>query len=155
MSSSPFTSSSCPTYGKDNSALLSAGYIDSAGNLAPEHDAAHGHWGGEWRMPTSGEIQALISNCTTTWITTNGVYGRLVTGKDNYADRSIFLPVAGLGSDSNLNRPGSIGCYWSSTPISADSNYAWYLDSFSGNFGWGINYRYFGQSVRPVRGFAQ
>ena len=28
MSSSPFVNSSCPTYGKDNSALLSAGYID-------------------------------------------------------------------------------------------------------------------------------
>ena len=28
MGSSPFTDSSCPTYGKDNSALLSAGYID-------------------------------------------------------------------------------------------------------------------------------
>lgn len=37
MSSSPFSSSSCPTYGKDNSALQSAGYIDSTGNLTAAH----------------------------------------------------------------------------------------------------------------------
>ena len=36
MSSSPFSPSSCPTYGKVDSELLSAGYIDSTGNLAPE-----------------------------------------------------------------------------------------------------------------------
>ena len=38
MSSSPFAS--CPTEGKDNSALQSAGYIDSTGNLTAAHDAA-------------------------------------------------------------------------------------------------------------------
>ena len=38
MSSSPFAS--CPTDGKDNSALQSAGYIDSTGNLTAAHDAA-------------------------------------------------------------------------------------------------------------------
>ena len=80
MSTSPFTSSSCPTYGKDNSALLSAGYIDSTGNLVAAHDAATAHLGAPWRMPTDAEFSALISNCTTTWITTNGVSGRLVTG---------------------------------------------------------------------------
>ena len=43
MSSSPFSSSSCPTYNKSNSQLLSAGYIDSTGNLVAAHDAATVH----------------------------------------------------------------------------------------------------------------
>lgn len=30
---------------------------------------------------TDAEFVALIDNCTTTWTTRNGVYGRLVTGK--------------------------------------------------------------------------
>ena len=150
MSSSPFSYLSCPTYHKDNSALLSAGYIDSTGNLAPEHDAARVHWGGEWRMPTDAEFSALVSNCTTTWISTNGVYGRLVTGKDSYANRSIFLPAAGDGSVSYLFGPGLDGCYWSSTP---DSGNAWYLLFNSGYFSRFSDLRYHGRSVRPVRGF--
>ena len=63
MSSSPFSSSSCPTYGKDYSALLSAGYIDSTGNLVLEHDAVHVHWRGAWRMPTAAEFSNLVYNC--------------------------------------------------------------------------------------------
>ena len=156
MSSSPFSSSSCPTYGKSDSQLQSAGYIDAIGNLAPEHDAAHVHWGGGWRMPTSDEINALVSNCTTTWITTNGVSGRLVTGKGAFANRSIFLPAAGYGGGSILGRPGSYGFFWSSTPNSDLSYYAWDLYFYSSDF-YRSSYfdRYYGQSVRPVRGFAE
>jgi len=155
MSSSPLSSSSCPTYGKDNSALLSAGYIDSTGNLVAAHDAATAHLGAPWRMPTDAEFSALIENCTTTWITTNGVYGRLVTGKGAYANRSIFLPAAGYGTDSYLDFPGSDGHCWSSTPDSDDSYYARSLYFDSSNFRRGYDGRYRGQSVRPVRGFAE
>ena len=153
MSSSPFDWDSCPTTYKDDPALLSEGYIDATGNLAPEHDAPHVHWGGEARMPTDAEISALIDNCTTTWITTNGVYGRLVTGKGAYANRSIFLPAAGLGSDSDHYYPGSDGSYWSSTPDSDSSYYAWSLNFNAGDF-YRYSYcfgRYDGRSVRPVR----
>ena len=144
------------TYGKDNSALLSAGYIDSTGNLAAVYDAATAHLGAPWRMPTSDEIQALVDNCTTTWITTNGVPGRLVTGKGNYADRSIFLPAAGYGDVSSLDDPGSLGIYWSSTPDSDISISAWYLYFSSGHFDRSYYYgRCDGRSVRPVRGFAE
>ena len=106
-------------------------------------------------MPTDAEFAALISNCTTTWITTNGVLGRLVTGKDDYANRSIFLPAAGYGYYSGLDYTGSLGYYWSSTPGSDGSGGAWSLHFDSGSFGRDYDFRrYFGQSVRPVRGFA-
>ena len=153
MSSDPFTPSLCPTYGKNNAALLSAGYIDSTGNLVAAHDAATVHLGLPWRMPTSDEIVALVNNCTTTWITTNGVSGRLVTGKGDYANRSIFLPAAGYGDAfSNLHYPNSLGIVWSSTPDSSRSNYAWDLRFRSSSFGRSSNSRRDGgQCVRPVR----
>ena len=152
MSNSPFSSSSCPTYGKDYSALQSAGYIDSTGNLAPEHDAAHVHWGGAWRMPTDAEFSALIDNCTFTLITSNGVPGRLVTGKGDYANRSIFLPAAGGGNGSNLDCPGSDGVYWSSTPHSDTSFEAWFLNFDLSDFERDCDdHREAGQSIRPLR----
>ena len=155
MSSSPFEYASSPTYGKDASELLTAGYIDSTGNLAPEYDAAHVHWGGEWRMPTNAEFVELNKNCTTTWATTNGVYGRLVTGKGDYANRSIFLPAAGYGWNSRFDSPGSVGRYSSSTPYPDSSDCAWHLYFDSSDRYRSNSLRYSGQSVRPVRGSAQ
>ena len=151
MSNSPFDYESCPTYDKENAELLSAGYIDSTGNLVAAHDAATAHLGAPWRMPTSAEIDALVSNCTTTWITTNGVYGRLVTGQGAYANRSIFLPAAGFGSGSSFYDPGSQGDFWASTPISDFSYNAWRLYFNSSSFRQSDYSRYLGQPVRPVR----
>ena len=155
---SPFDDVSYPTSDKNNSALLSAGYIDWTGNLVAAHDAATAHLGSPWRMPTDVEFTALIDNCTTTWITTNGVNGRLVTGKGAYADRSIFLPAAGCGDDQNLMFPGSRGYYWSSTPCWDFSDDALRLYFGSSSFTldlYATSGRCFWQSVRPVRGFAQ
>ena len=155
MTSSPFDWDTCPTMEKDNAALLSAGYIDSTGNLAPAHDVATAHLGSPWRMPTRSEFQDLINKCTTTWTTKNGVYGRLFTGKGAYSDRSIFLPAAGHGYYSRLDYAGLYGVYWSSTPLSDGSGNAWELDIYSGNsYEFSIG-RFYGQSVRPVRDFAK
>ncbi len=152
-----FSSSNIPTYNKSIATLKSEGWITADGVLAPKHDAAHVHWGGYWRMPTDAEISALVNNCTTTWTTRNGVYGRLVTGKGAYADRSIFLPTAGYGIYSYLDHPGLFGFCWSSTPYSDNSLNAWYL-GFDSSYFLPSSYRYYrwyGQSVRPVRGFAE
>ena len=151
-----FSPESCPTYNKDDSTLQSEGYIDSKGNLTALHDAATVHLGALWRMPTDAEFDALIDNCTTAWTTRNGVYGRLVTGKDAYASKSIFLPAVGYGYDSYLYAIGSYGCYWSSLPRSGYTSDAWNLDLASNYFRKdGNGGRYFGQSVRPVREFAE
>lgn len=149
-----FNTSHCPTDNKSISQLQSMGYIDSTGNLTAVHDAATAHLGAPWRMPTDAEFEALIRMCTTTWTSRNGVYGRLVTGKGAYASKSIFLPAAGYGFDSLLYL-GSYGSYWSSTPYSVNSYYAWDLYFSSSNFDRFIDYRSYGQSVRPVRGFAK
>ena len=151
-----FSSGNCPTQGKNNSQLQSAGYIDATGNLVAAHDAATVYLGAPWRMPTDAEFSALINNCDTEWTTRNGVPGRLVKGRGTYASKSIFLPAAGFGSDSYLINLGSFGDYWSSTPGSGDSYYAWYLSFDSGRFSrYSGSYRTYGRSVRPVRGFAK
>lgn len=148
-----FSGGNCPTYGKTTAQLQSAGYIDGTGNLVAKYDAATAHLGAPWRMPTADEFDALVSNCTTAWTTRNGVYGRLVTGKGAFSTKSIFLPAAGVGGGSGLFDPGSYGDYWSSTPYSDNSYYAWYFNS--DYFDRNDYYRSRGFPVRPLRGFAK
>ena len=150
-----FSGGNCPTYGKNNSQLQSAGYIDASGNLVAAHDAATAHLGAPWRMPTDAEFSALINNCDTEWTSRNGVPGLLVKGRGAYASKSIFLPAAGCGNDSYLNWFGADGYYWSSTPSSHSSSSAQYLYFYSGFFYWWDGSRSCGRSVRPVRGFAK
>ena len=151
-----FASSNTPNYNKTVATLKSEGWITSDGALAPAHDAAHVHWGGDWRMPTKQELDDLNNNCDWTWTTQNGVNGYIVRGKGAYSSSSIFLPCAGLGRGSSLYYTGSSGDYWSSVPGSG-YGYAWYLGFSSGYHGTNSSYggRYYGRSVRPVQGFTK
>ena len=156
MSSSPFSSSSCPTYGKSSSTLQSEGWITADGVLAPEHDAAQVQWGGGWRMPTKQELSDLNSKCDWTWTTMNGVNGYVIRGRGDYASNSIFLPAAGYGDGTSLIDSGSRGYYWSSVPLSGSYNYSCYLCFYSGHHNTSdYYYRCLGQSVRPVQGFTE
>lgn len=150
-----FNDSNCPTYNEDK--LQSEGYIDASGNLVAKYDAATKHWGAPWRMPTNAEFWALINNCDMVWTTRNGVAGRLVKGRGAYASKSIFLPAAGRGYGSYLGNVDSYGIYWSSTRYSDNSYDSWHIYFYSSNFyrNYYLGYRYYGQSVRPLRGFAQ
>ena len=153
-----FDGSSTPTYDKSDDTLKNEGWITADDVLAPTHDAAHVHWGGDWRMPTRQELADLNSKCDWTWTTKNGVNGYEVRGKGTYAAASIFLPAAGYGNGTLLYYVGSDGGYWSSVPISVnyDFNYlAWYLYFYSSYHYPDDYYRYYGQSVRPVQGFTK
>ena len=151
-----FESSNCPTYGKSESQLKEGGWLTNGGVLAPEHDAAQAHWGGAWRMPTKQELADLVNKCNWNETTLNGVKGWIVTGRDAYESASIFLPCAGYGFGTSLNAAGSYGYYWSSVPYSGSSGYyAWGLYFSSSDHSTDDNYRYYGQSVRPVQGFTE
>ena len=157
MSSSPFSSSTCPTYDKTFEQLQSAGYIDSRRDLLPAHDAATAHLGVPWRMPTRNDVDELFSKCYMTWETCNGVWGLRVTGRGAYSSKGIFLPAAGHGQDLDavLYHCGSFGYYWSSTHRS-DGSQAWNLYFYSGNI-YCRDYTTYdlGFPVRPVRDSAQ
>ena len=151
-----FGSGNTPTDNKSTATLKSEGWITADGVLAPEHDAAHVQWGGNWRMPTYGELCALRRNCDWTWAPMNGVDGYVVRGRGDYASNSIFLPAAGDGLGTSLDDAGSYGYYWSSVPYSGSyrSWYLYFFPSYHRTSNSGI-YRYYGQPVRPVQGFSK
>lgn len=110
-------------------------------------DAARAVLGRKWRMPTDEEWTALRTQCTWTWTTQNGIYGRLVTSSNG---NSIFLPAAGIRYDTGLGNAGSGGRYWSSSLDTDDPIYAWYVRFNSDGVLRGYDDRCYGLSVRPV-----
>lgn len=116
--------------------------------LDPEDDVAHVNLGGNWRMPTDAEWTELRDNCTWTWTTQNGVYGRLVTSNIN--GNSIFLPAAGGRRDSNLYNAGAEGYYWSSSLNTDNQLHAWLVILNSGNVNRLSDDRRYEFSARPV-----
>ena len=129
----------------------SRGTVDNKSALDLSDDVARVKWGGSWRMPTKSEFQELRDNCTWIWTTLNGINGNMVTSKKNgYTSRSIFLPAAGWRNDTVLNYAGSYGLYWSSSLSTDNPDGAGYLIFYSGSHSRSNNYRYSGQSVRPV-----
>ena len=141
------------TWNKAVSTLTSNGYLDSSGNLASWCDAATAHLGAPWRMPTRAEMQALIDNCTATWTSQNGVYGRLFRGTGDYESKSIFVPAAGYGNEYAHGDFGIIGDYWSSTPCNNTEGAYMMQHITSETLGVGACDRRFGFPVRAVRTF--
>ncbi len=120
---------------------------DGKTTLDPEDDAATANWGGAWRMPTTAEQQELLSKCTWTWMTLNGVNGCRVTGSNG---NSIFLPAAGIYLESRFCDAGSAGSYWSSSLIEGFPDYVNSLECDSDSYYWDDYSRESGLSVRPV-----
>ena len=132
-------------------------YTTAGDVLAAEHDAARANMGGEWRMPTTEEMQALYDNTTNEPITDykgTGIAGRIFTGKGNYANSSLFLPAAGFFNGTSYNNGGSRGYYWSSTLYSSTGGRGLLFSSGHVNPQYD-NGRYLGFSVRAVRAVSE
>ena len=125
----------------------SYGTVDNKTFLDASDDAATANWGGSWRMPTEAELTELRTECTWTWTTENGVNGYKVTSKSK--GNSIFLPAAGYRFASTLYGAGSSGGYWSSSLYTDSPCDAYVLYFYSSDVS-RYDYRYHGQSVRPV-----
>ena len=138
-------------------------WYDSSGNfigdnlttLRPADDAATQQLGSPWRMPTVDESMELITKCTWTWTTQDGVSGYQVDGPNGNA---IFLPAAGYRSGSDLVCAGSDGFYLSNSHSSYSTHstprndvvFRIYFYS-NGQHSMDTFFRYLGFSVRPVR----
>ncbi|MCD8303827.1 MAG: hypothetical protein LUC86_03230 [Prevotellaceae bacterium] len=118
---------------------------DIAGNA--KYDAARSNWGGSWRLPTSDELDELISKCKREWTAMGGVNGYKVTGPNG---KSIFLPASGCYKSNTLGFAGGCAVYWTSTPYEKGTQNAYGLIIVSDGFERSDVPRYCGVSVRPV-----
>ena len=126
------------------------GNTDNLNTLLPMDDAATVKWGGEWQMPTKGQMEELIDNRYTTLekTTLNGVSGYKITSKSNAG--SIFLPAAGCHYDL-VYGSGSKGEYWSRSLDTSNSLCACKLTLYSGETKMTEDIeRVYGLPVRPV-----
>lgn len=124
--------------------------IDNITTLDPEDDVAHVKWGGNWRMPTTAEIEELRMECTWEWATLNGVIGAKITGPNG---NSIFLPAAGDKDYNSAEYQGYGGFYWSnhlSIVESKDARALYFETDNYDYYGWDEFGRYYGHTVRPV-----
>ncbi len=132
---------------KDGGSTFETYAADKETKLKPEHDAAAANWGGSWRMPTTDELNELMTKCTWTLESQNGVNGYKVTGPNG---NSIFLPAAGGGRFGSSFDYVAFGYYWSSSLGTSVSNSAYGLYFYSGYVDWYYGDRYNGLSVRAV-----
>jgi hypothetical protein len=135
--------------------------------LESSDDAAAVHTNSQLRMPTSAEIQELISGTTQSFIDIDGneydrqyVYdnepieqGKLkgvkFTGSNG---NSIFIPAAGNCKESLLGGVGLNVELWSSSLNGGDVDYARGLSvDYDGSVGEYGSSRYYGRSVRGVQ----
>ena len=129
-------------------------YTDNGIALQAADDAAHVNWGGAWRMPTGTEWEELCDrcNCSWEWTSVDETPGYRVTRKkEDYTDKSIFLPAAGYYRGCSIEGAESSGYYWSSTrnkPFADRALCLYFIPTF---IGIGNNgFRNGGFSVRPV-----
>ena len=86
------------------------GFTDDLVTLQPNDDAATVNWGEGWRTPTISEWVELVTKCSYSFTTINGVNGCVFTGRNG---NSIFLPVRGRIGDDKSTIEDDIGNYWS------------------------------------------
>lgn len=96
---------------------------DGKHELDKMDDAAAVNWGGGWRMPTSNEYFELLSYCSRTAETINGVYGSLFTSQFN--GEQLFFPISGSIGEDGIEGIETFGRYWSKT-LSQDSGYGYF-----------------------------
>lgn len=152
-----YDSKSCKIYRLSISELKEQGIIGADSSLTAKYDAATVNWGAKYRMPTMFEIDELVNNTETKWISIEMPDGSSVSGiiaKSNINGKSVFFPAAGSRTGADTSNVGYYGFCWSA---SADGNYD--LDGALGlyflpwTFDRNVYNRIYGQPVRPVSGF--
>ena len=138
--------------------------------LEKSDDVANIILGGDWRMPTSDEFQAMKDATYWYWDDTDkgyyvyapasgdegGLNGKKsdketdVTGSYDKSNALLFFPATGSVDMDNLAQVTSSGRYWAST-FRTDLNGAYRLNSNSNNvIPQNSFYRYEGMPIRPV-----
>jgi surface protein len=104
-------------------------------------------------LPTYEQWNELVSRCTWTPATSNGVKGYRVTGPSK---KSIFLPLSGCSYDGKNVGVGSSAYYWSATNYPSDKSKARAILLKSGASPSFSNIqRRTGTAIRPVQSVAE
>ncbi len=114
------------------------------------HDVAHTNWGGIWRMPTTDDIQQLLTECTWTEVVKYDQPMYKVVGPSG---DSIFIAKSGYMSGTLLSDDDRRAALWTSVlNMSQDvSNENAYGTNFNGSSKTiDTDARYRGYAVRPV-----
>ncbi|MBR5972048.1 MAG: InlB B-repeat-containing protein [Paludibacteraceae bacterium] len=133
----------------------SSGIVDDKTVLDIEDDAATASWKGEWRMPTSAELQELISGCVWTWtddFNETGVAGMI--GTSNVNGNTIFFPAVGYYNGTKRYFESSMSVWSSSIFSNTDYGASYLYGDDQGamqcvSSSRTIN-RYYGRTVRAV-----
>lgn len=120
------------------------GVVDNKVVLENIDDAANVVWGGDWRMPTSKELDELYGNCI--WIRES--QGYRVTSKIN--GKSIFLAMGGCMTGTSIFKPGEQAYYWTRNCLKHESTMAYVLYFNDEGYKYYTSPRYYGCFVRPV-----
>ena len=126
------------------------GFTDDLTTLESSDDAATSNWGEGWSTPTNKQWVELLTKCSHSWTTRNGVKGCLFTGRNG---NTIFLPAASSRSDEDSRNVGDDGSYWSSSLNKGFPEYAKgfkFIISFDDCDLYDDLGRCSGRSVRPV-----
>ena len=116
-------------------------------------DAARANWGGDWRMPTTAEFQALGAAVNTEWSAdyqSSGIAGLVCTDKTD-SSKTLFFPACGVCNNGSSSNVGRFCKYWS-TSISSNKQFAYCLNLDNVSINWNniSDYRYVGRSIRPI-----
>lgn len=123
----------------------SAPEIGNPETLPLQYDAAYANWGGDWRMPTREEFDALEKG---EYGSVSSVYGRTYGA----SDVQMFLPVAGIGEGTTIaiGEDNDWGWYWSSSLYDSERSYGLFFSSEDSAPDW--EYRTSGFPVRAIIG---
>ena len=113
-----------PKFAEYNVGVTDGDVLNRGEDYEWANDIASTQWGSKWRMPTKAEYEALIANCTCTFIENNsgtGISGFLFTGTGAYAANNVFFFLGGERC-------------WSSTPSGSHEAYFLYIDNVSDGF---------------------
>ena len=136
-------------YDGDENHLTKYNATDHTTLLGMDDDVVQQKLKGMWRVPSVGEWQELMEQCTWNWTTRDGVAGYEVTS--NLNGKTIYIPAAGYKIGNSIADSSIFGRYWLGTcyieymPDSAASGLI-----KSDIISWISSPRYMGLPIRPV-----
>lgn len=128
-------------------------YTDNLRTLDVQDDAVVANMGGNWRMPTNSEWQALGEAVNATYTTYDGVYGLLCVDKQDDT-KVLFFPSSGYAEKGSIKSSRGVRSWGNELSTLTGVQCVWGLDDTSfgqvgSNYG-GSLYRINGIPMRGV-----